>query len=145
MGAASRGVVRVSQVLPMRPFRDLVVWQKAHELTLEVYRVTRGYPPDERFGLTSQTRRATASVPGNIAEACGKRTLPRLRASLDFAGGSLSELEYWFLLGRDLGDLSAELHTTPDDRLEKARRLLLGFGEWAATEIERSEGSGVAG
>lgn len=120
----------------MRPFQDLMVWQKAHELTLDVYRLTRACPSEERFGLTAQTRRAATSVPGNISEACGKRTLPQLRASLDFAGGSLSELEYWLILGRDLGYLSPELHETCDKQLAEVRRLLLGFGDWAATEIE---------
>lgn len=121
----------------MRPFQDLLVWQKAHELTLEVYRLTRSYPPDERFGLTSQTRRSAASVPGNISEACGKRTLPQLRASLDFAGGSLSELEYWFILGRDLGYMSSEVHDERNAQLNDVRKLLIGFADWAEAQIEQ--------
>lgn len=115
----------------MRPFQDLVVWQKAHELTLDVYRLTRGYPRDERFGLTSQTRRSAASVTGNISEGCGKRTLPQLRNSLDIAGGSLSELEYWFILGRDLGYIPTRLYHARNDQLNEVRRLLLGFTAWS--------------
>jgi four helix bundle protein len=116
----------------MRPFQDLLVWQKAHELTLDVYRFTRAYPVDERFGLTSQTRRSAASVPGNISEGCGKRTLPQLRASLDFAGGSLSELEYWFILGRDLRYMPPDLFRARNDQLNEVRRLLLGFKDWSS-------------
>ena len=114
----------------MRPFRDLLVWQRAHALTMEIYRVTRAYPPDERFGLTAQTREAAASVSGNIAEGCGKRTRGQLRASLDIAGGSLSELDYWLILGRDLGYLPAESFDSRAAELVEVRRLLIGFSSW---------------
>ena len=56
----------------MRDFRDLLVWQKAHRLTLDVYRATKSFPAEERFGLTAQLRRSAASVPTNIAEGCGR-------------------------------------------------------------------------
>ncbi|MBW1688064.1 MAG: four helix bundle protein, partial [Deltaproteobacteria bacterium] len=56
----------------MRDFRDLKVWSKAHALTLEIYRATATFPPEERYGLTSQLRRSTASIPTNIAEGCGR-------------------------------------------------------------------------
>jgi four helix bundle protein len=115
----------------MRPFRDLLVWQKAHALTLEVYRVTRAYPPEERFGLTAQTRGAAASVPGNIAEGCGKRTRAQLRASLDIAGGSISELHYWLILGRDLGYLAERSYADRVAQLGEVRRLLIGFAAWS--------------
>jgi four helix bundle protein len=77
-------------------------------------------------------QRAAASVPGNISEGCGKRTLPQLRNSLDIAGGSLSELEYWFILGRDLGYLSSEIYEVRSDQLNEVRRLLLGFTDWSS-------------
>lgn len=116
----------------MRPFQGLVVWQQAHALTLEVYRFTRGYPPDERFGLTSQTRRAAASVPANVSEGCGKRSRAQLRSSVDIAGGSLSELEYWFILGRDLGYMPPDIYEIHNEELNEVRRLLLGFAAWSA-------------
>ena len=116
----------------MRPFQDLVVWQAAHSLTLEVYRVTRGYPRAELFGLTSQTRRSAASVPANIAEGCGKRSKPQLRHSVDIATGSLSELHYWLILASDLGYLSPESFRSLDRQLEETRRLLIGFAGWSA-------------
>jgi four helix bundle protein len=115
----------------MRPFQDLLVWQKAHALTLEVYRATRAYPREEQFGLTAQTREAAASVPANIAEGCGKRTRGQLRASLDISGGSLSELHYWFILGRDLGYLPADVFEARVTELADVRRLLIGFSSWS--------------
>ncbi len=117
----------------MRPFEDLRVWQLAHELTLEMYRSTRQYPRDERFGLTSQTRRSASSVPANIAEGCGKRFRPQLRHSVDIAAGSLSELEYWLLLARDLGYLPQEEYEARRAELNEVRRLLIGFATWSAT------------
>ena len=115
----------------VRPYRTLVVWRKAHELTLAVYRATTGYPPSERYGLTSQTRRSAASVPANIAEGCGKRTRGQLRVSLDLAAGSLSELDYWLLLGRDLGLLPQAGYYDLSRDLTETRRLLIGFATWA--------------
>ena len=116
----------------MRPYQDLLAWQKAHALTIEVYRVTRDYPTAEKFGLVSQSRRAAASVPANLAEGCGKRTRPQLRHSVDLASGSLSELEYWLLLARDLGYLDAAVSDRLDQDLDAVRRLVLGFAAWAA-------------
>lgn len=87
----------------MRDFRKMQVWQKAHQLTLLVYRITRTYPPEELFGLTSQTRRAAASIPANIAEGCGRESAADFRRFLAMAMGSASELEYHLLLARDLG------------------------------------------
>jgi four helix bundle protein len=121
----------------MRPYQDLVVWQKAHALTLEIYRVTGSYPREERYGLTAQSRSAASSVPGNIAEGCGRRTLPQLRHSVDIAAGSLSELEYWLRLARDLGYLPESAHERCAADLEEVRRLLLGFASWSAPDRTR--------
>ena len=86
-----------------RTFRDLVVWQKAHELVLSVYKLTRSFPDDERFGLTSQTRRAAVSVAANIAEGfvrIGKQDKLRF---YNIAQGSLEEAKYYLILAKDLG------------------------------------------
>jgi len=64
--------------IEMRDFRELKVWEKAHRLTLQVYRITKNFPSDERFGLTVQLRRAAASVPTNIAEEIVSENLPGL-------------------------------------------------------------------
>ena len=92
-------------------FRRLVVWQRAHEAALETYRATRAFPSDERFGLTTQLRRAAASVAANIAESCGRATARDEGRFLQIDLGSARELEYHLLLSRDLGLLDPEAHT----------------------------------
>jgi four helix bundle protein len=72
----------------MRDFHGLVVWQKAHALTLNVYRVTKRFPDDERFGLTSQLRRSAASVPANLAEGCGRGGEQEFARFVQIATGS---------------------------------------------------------
>ena len=86
----------------MQDFRKLKVWEKAHLFTLTVYKVTKMFPSDERFGLTSQLRRATSSIPANIAEGCSRTGSKELRRFLDIAMGSASEVEYHLILARDL-------------------------------------------
>jgi four helix bundle protein len=86
----------------MQDFRKLLVWQKAHQLTLNIYRITRTYPSEELYGLTSQTRRAAASIPTNIAEGCGRNGGADLARFLHIAAGSASELDYHLILARDL-------------------------------------------
>lgn len=86
----------------MKDCRDLRVWEKAHRLVLESYRATASFLKTEMFGLSSQIRRAAASIPANIAEGCGKRGSGEFQRFLNIAKGSASELEYHFLLARDL-------------------------------------------
>ena len=87
----------------MKDFRNLKVWEKAHSLTLAVYQATGRFPRHELFGLTSQMRRCSASIGANIAEGCGKRGNNEFQRFLQIASGSASELDYHFLLARDLG------------------------------------------
>jgi four helix bundle protein len=88
---------------PAQRFEDLIVWQKAHRFVLEVYRLTKSFPYDERFGLTSQFRRAAVSIAANIAEGFKKRgKLDKVRF-MNIAQGSLEECRYYLLLTRDLG------------------------------------------
>jgi four helix bundle protein len=87
----------------MKDFRNLKVWEKARELTLAVYRASGRFPRQELFGLTSQMRRCSASIGANIAEGCGKRGNNEFQRFLQIASGSASELDYHFLLARDLG------------------------------------------
>ena len=86
----------------MRDFRDLKVWEKAHRLTLAAYKATSTFPQHELFGLTSQLRRASVSIPANIAEGCGRSGSPELARFLRIAFGSASELEYHIILSADL-------------------------------------------
>src|SRR5690348_13747596 len=87
----------------MQDFRNLKVWQKAHALTLEVYRNTRDFPADERFGLTTQLRRSCASVPANLAEGCARGGDTDFARFVNIAAGSASETDYHLLLAHDLG------------------------------------------
>ena len=87
----------------MKDFRKQKVWQKGHLLTLSVYQATKGFPKEELYGLTNQTRRASASIPANIAEGCGREGDAELARYLQIAMGSASELEYHLLLAHDLG------------------------------------------
>ena len=86
----------------MKDFRQLQVWQKAHSIVLEIYQVTADFPKEERFGLISQIRRASVSVPSNIAEGCGRGGDAELARFLQIAMGSDSEIEYQLLLSNDL-------------------------------------------
>ncbi|MGC2109543.1 MAG: four helix bundle protein [Candidatus Korobacteraceae bacterium] len=87
----------------MRDFRQLKVWEKAHEMTLDVYRATTTFPREELFGMTSQMRRCSASVAANIAEGCGRTGNGDLYRFLNISSGSAVELEYFLLLAHDLG------------------------------------------
>ena len=88
-------------------FEDLDVWQRAHALALEVYRLTGGFPSDEKFGLVSQMRRAAVSVPANVAEGFKKRGKKDKANFYYIAQGSLEELRYYYILLRDLGYLKS--------------------------------------
>jgi four helix bundle protein len=96
-------------------FTELKVWERSHLLVLELYRLTAGFPPDERYGLVSQLRRAAVSVPNNIAEGSKRDSNPEYARFLNIAEGSLTETEYLLMLSRDLGYLPTE----------KAKALLL--------------------
>src|SRR5438270_2539936 len=89
----------------MRNYKDLQVWEKADFLTLAVYQASSGFPADERFGLTSQIRRACASIPANLAEGCGRRSDGEMGRFVQIAMGSGAELSYHLLLAKDLGIL----------------------------------------
>ncbi len=91
----------------MRNYRDLRVWDEAHKLTLAVYKTTQVFPREERFGLTSQVRRASSSIGANLAEGCGGRSDGAMARYVQIAMGSGVELSY-LLLARDLGLLKAE-------------------------------------
>ena len=111
----------------MRNYRDLLVWSKAHSLTLELYRVSRSFPREEIYGVTSQLRRASASIGANLAEGCGRRTSGELARFVRLAMGSASGLDYHLLLCRDLGFIEdKEFERTAAD-LTEVRKMLTSF------------------
>ncbi len=85
----------------MKDFRELKVWERGYKLTLQIYKVTTGFPREEIYGLTSQMRRACASVPTNIAEGCGRSRDTELARFMEIPIGSSSEFEYQLLLSHD--------------------------------------------
>lgn len=86
----------------LNSFQDLKVWQEAHQLVLQVYRETKGFPDTEKFGLVTQMRRAVVSIPANIAEGFKRRGIQDKIRYYNTAEGSLEELKYFFILSRDL-------------------------------------------
>jgi four helix bundle protein len=111
----------------MQDFRKLMVWQKSHALVLEVYRISRDFPSEERFGLTSQMRRCAVSIPSNIAEGCGRGSDPDFARFLTIAMGSSSELEYQLLLSKDLGYLETMLYQSLELKVIEVKRMLAGL------------------
>jgi len=111
----------------MKTFRDLLVWEKAHALTLASYRYTAEFPKQETYGLISQIRRCSASIAANIAEGCGKRGNAEFQRFLHIATGSASEQEYHFLLAKDLGFLSNEKYNQLDESTVEVKRMLAGL------------------
>ena len=108
----------------MEDFKDLKVWTKAHDLTLLVYQLTRAFPREEMYGLTSQLRRAASSIGANIAEGCGRRSDGEMRRFLQIARGSASELEYHFLLARDLQFLNGDEFKDLEGKVLEVQRML---------------------
>jgi four helix bundle protein len=111
----------------VKDFHELKVWQKAHQLTLEVYRITATFPRQELYGLTSQLRRSCASIPANLAEGCGRTGDAELARFCSIAMGSASELEYHLLLARDLKLIPSKEHEELSQRSTELKRMLAGL------------------
>lgn len=132
----------------MKGFRELQVWQKSHALVLKLYRVTRSFPADERFGLTSQLRRAARGVPTNVAEGCGRSTDAELARFADIACGSASEVEYELLLAHDLEYIDKKTYAALTKDLFEIKRMLVAYVRYlrhptpkASKSTKRSNGS----
>lgn len=111
----------------MRDFKELKVWQKSHNLTLAGYRATETFPKQEVYGLTSQIRRASSSIPANIAEGCGRKGEAELARFLQIAIGSASELEYHLLLSHDLKLLKTSDYQLLESEVVDVKRMLTSF------------------
>jgi four helix bundle protein len=108
----------------MRDYRSYQVWEKAHKFVLAVYAATRSFPAEELYGLTSQLRRASASIPANIAEGCGRATDADFARFLQIASGSANESEYQLLLARDLGYIESQTHDQLAQKVAEIRKML---------------------
>ena len=111
----------------MQKFTELKVWQRSHQLALEVYRMTTSFPSEERFGVISQIRRAAVSVPTNIAEGSKKKSSREYARFLNIAEGSLAETEYLLLLCRDLGYLDSDLAVAKIQEADELSRMLFAL------------------
>ncbi len=119
----------------MEDFKDLKVWTKAHELTLAIYQCTRVFPKEEMYGLSSQIRRASASIGANIAEGCGRRSDPEMKRFVQIARGSASELEYHLLLARDLQLLTVDEFEKLEAKILEVQRMLASLSQRLGTAV----------
>lgn len=111
----------------MQDFKRLKVWDKAHQLTLEIYAASKRFPKDELFGLTSQIRRASSSVAANIAEGSGRRSRKEFMYFLGVAIGSVSEVEYFLILAKDLTYLDQLQYQNINTLADETKRMLISF------------------
>ncbi len=112
----------------MRAFKKLQVWQKSHLLTLEIYKTTSLFPKDELYGLVSQMRRSSSSIPTNIAEGCGRESNIDFNRFLTIAKGSASELEYQLLLAKDLNYIDSVAFLSLNEKINEIRKMIYGYG-----------------
>jgi four helix bundle protein len=108
----------------MKDFHKLLVWKKAHGLTLAVYHASSLFPDHERYGLTSQLQRASASIAANLAEGCGRESDGDFRRFVEIASGSACEVEYHLLLARDLNMLGEHVYQRLDRDVNEVTRML---------------------
>jgi len=111
----------------MQNFRSLKVWEKSHQFTLEIYRITKNFPKDELYGMVSQLRRSSSSIPTNIAEGCGRGTDPDFKRMLQIANGSASEADYQIMLCRDLGYIQKVDAEKFEMQIAEIKRMLGGL------------------
>jgi four helix bundle protein len=122
----------------MRNFQKLEVWKKAHELTLAIYRLSANFPSQERYGLTSQLQRASASIGANLAEGCGRETDADYKRFVQMASGSACEVEYHLILARDLALIDEPTHSCLSADINEIKRMLCGLTQYLEKEIAHS-------
>jgi four helix bundle protein len=113
----------------MQNFKDLLLWQEAHQLVLKIYKLSEDFPKTETFGITSQLRRAAVSMPCNIAEGCGRYTQKDFANFLQISLGSTNETDYLTLLAKDLNYLSEDKFLGLQDHINKIRAMNINLIE----------------
>ncbi len=114
-------------MVKIKTFRDLVVWQKSHQLTLDVYKLTFKFPSEEKYGLVSQIRRAAYSIPANIVEGHSRKSKKEFLQFLNIAKGSLEELRYFLILSADLNYISTQEQSDLEKLAEEVSKILYSF------------------
>jgi four helix bundle protein len=127
----------------VKSFEDLTVWQEAHKLTLEVYKLTAQFPGAEKYGIVSQLRRCSSAVPANIAEGFGRATTRELLRCLQIARGELEETRYFILLSRDLGYVTPKDYEKVGQHCESVGRLINALGSSLKRRLGRGPESPV--
>jgi four helix bundle protein len=120
---------------PAKTFQDLVVWQKAHQFVLKIYKFTAGFPPREAYGLVAQFRRAAVSIPANIAEGFARNSQPDKVRFLIISKSSLEECRYFLILSNDLGYGDTSLLYT---QLEEVSKLLSAYIQKLAPPLKNN-------
>lgn len=111
----------------MQNYKDLKVWEKSHLFTVAIYNCTKSFPKEELYGLTNQLRRASSSIPANIAEGCGKNSKAELAHYLNIALGSANESEYFLILSKDLLYLPTEIFSELSDKINQIKAMLISL------------------
>ena len=111
----------------MRDFKKFSVWEKSHELVLKIYNITKSYPQDELFGLTSQMRKSSSSVPTNIAEGCGRFTDAEFARFVVIASGSACELEYQIILSHSIQYIDTIQFEEFNTDINEIKKMLVGL------------------
>ena len=120
----------------MRNFQKLEVWKKSHGFTLAVYRLTANFPNAERYGLTSQLQRASASIGANLAEGCGRETDADYKRFVQMAAGSACEVEYHLILAKDLSLIDKQTYEALNGDINEIKRMLCGLTHYLENEIQ---------
>lgn len=136
LGSWPESRIRLRQEASMRNYKDLHVWEKAHTLTLAVYKDTQQFPTEERFGLTSQIRRSCSSIPVNLAGGCGRRWDGEMARFVQIAMSSGAELSYHRLLSRDLGLLKLAVYERLDSELTGVMRMSSSLSQKLRNALE---------
>lgn len=111
----------------MQNYKNLKVWVKAHQLTLQLYKKTINFPKNEVYGITNQIRRAAVSIPASIAEGCGKQSNKEFAHFLNISLGSANETEYYLILTKDLGFLDQKDFEELIDRINEIKAMLISL------------------
>jgi len=127
----------------IKSYVELLVWQKAHELTLEIFRITEKYPRSDMFGIVSQVRRSSSAVAANIAEGFGRGTTKEFLRSLQISRGELEETRYFLHLSKDLGRIKEDEFGRLNGICDSAGRLLNALGTSLRRRMSLSDQSPV--